>query len=166
MSPLVVMKKLIWIIGFCFIGNILMAQPLPNDQNWSTINKLFIYITGTWQLDDSNDYEEWLEGTEEFYGRSFSVTQNDTLVSEKLRLYKRSGTVFYQAIVTSQNEGKPVDFRLISCRGGKAIFQNPDHDFPQQISYKLVSGNKLNVTISGNQNGSLKSVDFSFSRLN
>ena len=41
----------------------------------------------------------------------------------------------------------PVAFRLVSASGTEAVFENPQHDFPQRIRY-VRAGDRLTATIS------------------
>ena len=41
----------------------------------------------------------------------------------------------------------PVAFRLVEARAGTARFENPDHDYPQTITYRI-EGDELVATIS------------------
>jgi hypothetical protein len=46
-------------------------------------------------------------------------------------------------------EGRaPVPFRLVEVSHGEAVFENPSHDFPTRIVYRL-TGQGLEATISG-----------------
>lgn len=69
---------------------------------------------------------------------------------ETLRLVEMSGEIFYIAKVSDNNF--PTSFRLTSCIDTKFTFENPDHDFPQKISYNFLDLNRLLVQVSSNQN--------------
>ena len=67
--------------------------------------------------------------------------------SESLRILQMSGEVFYLAKV---NENPfPIAFKLIECSQQVAIFENPEHDFPQRLEYRGQSQSTLKVTVSG-----------------
>jgi hypothetical protein len=43
-------------------------------------------------------------------------------------------------------------------------FENPAHDFPQRVIYKLTAPDKLGARIEGMRNGNLRGVDFPMTR--
>ena len=68
------------------------------------------------------------------------------------------GVVTYLA----QPQGRPaVPFRLARAEPGEAVFENPDHDYPQRIRYRR-DGDSLTATIS-RLDGS-HAIDFAFRR--
>jgi Tol biopolymer transport system component len=66
---------------------------------------------------------------------------------ETLRLVEMSGAVFLVAKVAHND--CPVGFRLADCSAETAVFENPGHDFPTRIAYRLESGDRLSATVSG-----------------
>ncbi len=68
---------------------------------------------------------------------------------EFLRIEQRDDGIFYVAMP----RGKPgTDFRLTHLEHGRAVFENPEHDFPQRIVYAR-DGDVLSATIEGTENG-------------
>jgi hypothetical protein len=47
---------------------------------------------------------------------------------------------------------------------GKAVFENPQHDFPQRIIYRLEKDGSLAAAIEGMSKGKLKRIDFPMKR--
>jgi hypothetical protein len=70
---------------------------------------------------------------------------------ETLLLVEMSGEIFYLAKV-DENE-RPVSFRLVAVSAGRAVFQNPDHDVPQRLDYRLDEEGRLNVDVRGGERG-------------
>ncbi len=68
---------------------------------------------------------------------------------EYLRLELDGHGVVYQA---SPGGAKPTPFRLVEADEHHAVFENPDHDFPKRIEYRLVDG-KLVASIAGDRPG-------------
>ncbi len=56
-------------------------------------------------------------------------------------------------------------FTLQPGSPGAAVFENPQHDFPQRVIYRLDDGGRLNARIEGQRNGSLQGVDFPMQRV-
>ena len=55
-------------------------------------------------------------------------------------------------------------FALVKVGEGEAVFENPAHDFPQRVIYRLRSGNRLAARIEGMQDGKPAGVDFPMRR--
>ena len=109
------------------------------------------WILGNWSVDDGKNIstELWKEvspSTFEGHGEVRSKLTKELKSSESLRLVEMEGEIFYLAKV-SHND-LPVAFRLKDCSHNKAIFENPDHDFPQLLEYKLDTENRLTVLVS------------------
>lgn len=64
---------------------------------------------------------------------------------EYLRIEVREAGIFY--VASPGGEGA-TPFRLTTCEEGLARFENPEHDFPQAIQYKL-EGEALTASIEG-----------------
>ena len=94
--------------------------------------------------------EEWkVDNDSLLLGKSFFIKENDTLFSETVRLVQRESDLFYIVTVPNQNEEKPVAFKLTSSTSDYLVFENPEHDFPKKITYKLVNKDSLYAEISG-----------------
>ena len=75
-----------------------------------------------------------------FEGESItkSVSTDEVVNYETLRLVSMSDSVFYIAKVAEHD--LPVPFRLTRCAVGIAVFENPYHDAPQRLIYRLLEG--------------------------
>lgn len=94
--------------------------------------------------------EEWkTENDSVLVGESYFINGKDTLFSETIRLEQQENNLFYIVTVPNQNEEKPVEFKLTSSTSDYLVFENPEHDFPKKITYKLVNKDSLYAEISG-----------------
>jgi hypothetical protein len=59
----------------------------------------------------------------------------------------------------------PTAFTLTEVVPGEAVFENPDHDFPQRISYRRVDEDRLEATADGEVAGETKVLEFAFERV-
>jgi hypothetical protein len=110
------------------------------------------WMIGSWYNESVTpiSYEVWRELDDTtFMGRSYSVRGEDTVTTEFIRLEQRGNEMSYIPRVPDQNSGMPVKFKLTSIDENRLIFENPDHDFPQKITYHLVSPDSLVAEISG-----------------
>jgi hypothetical protein len=93
--------------------------------------------------------ETWREAsTETFEGIVTSQSGDNGEVSlvETLRLAVMSGRVFYFAKVPEH--ARPVSFTMTACDERTAVFENPDHDFPKKIEYRLGADGDLSVDVT------------------
>ena len=133
---------------------ILKAQgekPTLNDLSW---------LSGCWDNGDSlRRYEEqWMKpsGTS-LLGMSRTVAKGKTVAYEFLQIrQEKNGDIFYVANPSGQEQGF---FKLVKFGSGELVFENPDHDFPQRIIYRL-NGDSLVARIEGTSKGKQKSSDF------
>lgn len=126
------------------------------------------WLTGTWQSNASGRQmlETWVKLDDStFAGKGRLVRKGDTLLLESVSLEQRGGQLYYVPTVTGQNNGMPVRFTLTAIDSRQMVFENPAHDFPQKVSYTLVSPDSLLAEISGTLNGVLQTRQFAMRRL-
>ncbi len=129
------------------------------------LNKLDWFI-GSWSGESSESIftETWEKVSDTlFTGQSYFIKGSDTLSSETISLQQHDTSVFYVPLVEGQNDNKPIFFKLTYSDGTNAVFENPEHDFPQKIVYQLKENDSLIATISGNNNGKIRSIRFPMS---
>lgn len=144
-----------------FIGSYLLAclatAPATDSLSW---------LTGRWKLSNSKGitFEEWhVANDSTLMGRSYRIPDGgDTVLQETIELAFRGGRWYYIPTAVGQNNDQPVSFPVIFLRGTEFIAENPDHDFPQRISYRLVNGMLL-ASIEGRVNGGFRKANFDFS---
>ncbi|MGA9117238.1 MAG: DUF6265 family protein [Bacteroidota bacterium] len=96
-------------------------------------------------------------------GMSRTLREGRAVAWEHLRLEEaENGTLRYAALPSGQEE---TAFTLTEAGPGKAVFENPAHDFPQRIIYTLVSPDSLIARIEGATGGRTRSVVFPFRRV-
>jgi hemerythrin len=120
----------------------------------------FQVFEGSWQLENSHTFEIWHKHKNYLSGRVIKITNRDTLLVEKLRIFSENQELFYEATVPSQNNGQAVRFKLSKYNAGHFTFENKGHDFPQKIEYHFTNHQKLVATISGNN----KKVEFNYTK--
>jgi hypothetical protein len=125
------------------------------------------WILGSWTRESRRGdvYESWTRVSERtFEGASWIVSRQDGARHplESLLLADMSGTLFYVPKV-SENE-YPIPFRCTSIEPGRAVFENPTHDFPQKIVYERRGDDAMVVTIEGPGEGdeATRRIEFSF----
>jgi hypothetical protein len=126
------------------------------------------WLIGTWESKTARGslYETWTKvGDVGFSGKSYILKEKDTVVFETIQLVQEQGGVFYIPTVKNQNGGLPVRFALKNISDTALIFENPQHDFPQIISYTKISADSLMAEISGTINGQERKQAFAMRRV-
>lgn len=137
-------KKLLSITILLLAAQALHAQELSNISRmlgkWKSVNTK----TG------NTSYEHWTKVSDrEWAGTGFRLSRSgtDTLFREKLKIITKDNTLYYVADV--KENAVPVYFKFTAINEQGFTCENPEHDFPKKISYRL-DGKKLKATISGN----------------
>ena len=73
---------------------------------------------------------------------------------EYLRIEQRGDTVLFAA---SPRGRAPTFFMATEIGDERVTFENPEHDYPQKISYHTDPGGRLHAAIAGEEDGSEKS---------
>ena len=115
------------------------------------------WLLGEWEKTDSLGTlkELWKnEDDSTFVGKSYYLQNNkDTLFNEQIELIQEKDHLIYRATVEGENNDEPVPFQLTKADDSLLIFENPKHNYPQKIEYKLKKNKSIVATISGKQNG-------------
>ena len=53
----------------------------------------------------------------------------------------------YTSTVEDQNKQQPIAFKMTKAEGNMFVFENPQHDFPKRIVYKLITTDSLHAFI-------------------
>lgn len=126
------------------------------------------WLIGSWknQSVKTLDIETWKKLNDSiFLGRSYSLKGTDTVSSEHIKLEQHAGKLYYIPTVKNQNDGKAVTFTLTSSDKKHLVFENPEHDFPQKITYTQISKDSLVAEITGTWKGKQKAIPFPMKRV-
>lgn len=98
-------------------------------------------------------------------GVNRTVAGNEAVFFEQFRIDvdPASGSITLHAAPMGRAPATP--FRLVESSLGRAVFENPDHDFPQRISYFQAEGGPLRARIEGSEDGAPVSVEWSWWRV-
>jgi len=175
---IIVCLTLIFFLGTGFQ----IERPLERDNTLLSVEKKdttktrelngegFNWLVGDWRFDDGKavTYESWKEMDTNYYeGHSFIIKkgQKDTTFSEFMKVIKFGKEWYFLAKFPSRK--LPVSFKLVYLRNYRAVFQNVENDFPQQIMYENNINFNLQATIEGNdkKTGEPKKYIFTFQRI-
>jgi len=126
------------------------------------------WLIGTWEnkTPRGSIYETWSKASDnELCGKSYVVTQQDTIVFETIQLVQEQNGLFYVPTVKNQNDGLPVRFSTKTISETQLVFKNLQHDFPQIISYTKITSDSLIAEISGTKNGQDRKQTFPMKRV-
>ena len=109
------------------------------------------WLLGQWEQsgETATTRETWTRvssDTFEGLGETLDAQDGSRRAWESLRLVAMRGQVFYLA--QTKGNPRPVAFTLTECEDGVAVFDNPEHDFPRRLAYRLTDAGALAVTVS------------------
>ena len=130
--------------------------------------KSFGWMIGTWKMETKRGaiIETWISVNDSsFAGESFMVKiTGGTVPLKKIQLVCRSKEYFYIPVAEGQNDNKQEKFKITSFNESGFVAENPEHDFPKRITYKLVNKDSVHAFIDGGPAMPEKKSDFYYSR--
>ena len=144
-----------------------MSEKLSTDYSYEKLNKAH-WLLGDWQqqTEDGILLEHWERMNDSTYnGSSYMLIGKDTSSAESMVFMERGDTVTYIPTVRDQNNNQAVKFTLTKSGDSLLIFENPLHDFPQKISYELLSEDSILAEVSGKMEGKVKTISFPYVRV-
>ena len=124
--------------------------------------EIFRWLVGKWEgLQGSGIYHEEWEFNDEsvLTGKAYLIKKGEILNTEKLKIHLSGSDVLYTADVS--HNPSPVSFRLTSYENNIFIFENPDHDFPQKITYEMKNDGSLFAVVEAINNGKNRRIEYS-----
>jgi hypothetical protein len=122
------------------------------------------WLIGNWEKKDSIGIlkELWqIKDDSTYIGESYYIINDkDTLHNEQIELMQDKEHLIYTATIKGENNNEPMPFQMMKDDDSLLVFENPKHDYPQKIEYKLDKNNILTTTISGKKNGKISSDSY------
>lgn len=124
------------------------------------------WLAGCWQAEkgEPGSGEHWLPpagGT--MFGIGRTVKNGKTVEFEFVQLrVNAEGKLVFIALPSGQQE---TTFVASAVGKDSVTFENPQHDFPQKVIYRLQSADRLVARIEGTRGGTLRGVDFPMKRV-
>jgi len=129
------------------------------------------WLSGCWggKVNQRDFREQWmpLRGST-LLGIGSTEFQDKLSSYEYLRIESRADGIFYVALPSEQKEAA---FKLVSAvrdereKATIFTFENPQHDFPQRITYRRGTEGWLYATIEGKSQGQDRQVTYPFRRI-
>jgi hypothetical protein len=141
-----------------------MLTPAARSQQSRTIHDIS-WLEGCWMASSGprTVEENWTVprgGT--MIGVSRAVRDGRLTGYELIILKEDGGTLVYEAHPSGQ---APNEFRATVITATSAVFEDPDHDFPQRVCYRLVGPDSLLAWVEGTINGQEKRIEFPYTRV-
>lgn len=124
------------------------------------------WLAGCWQPEkgDAGSVEHWLApagGT--MFGVSRTVKNGKTVEFEFMQLRTNAeGKLVFIALPSGQKEAT---FVASDVSESAVTFENPAHDFPQKVIYRLQPEGRLVARIEGTRDGKARGMDFPMKRV-
>ena len=139
--------------------------PLLRASEPSSIDDLK-WLAGCWASvgGETGSGEQWtIPAGNTLFGVSRSVKAGKTVAYEFMQIHTNdAGKIEFIARPSGQTGAT---FVLKSLTENEVIFENPTHDFPQRIIYRLKSSRDLEARIEGEVNGESRMADFPLKRM-
>ena len=119
------------------------------------------WLGGCWRSnkDGTEITEQWMKPAgRTMLGMSRTVSNAKTVEFEFIQIRQNeSGEIHFIAKPSGQKEAS---FKMVSAGKHEITFENPEHDFPQRIIYRLEKDGFLAARIEGTNKGKTKAIDF------
>ena len=126
----------------------------------------FNWLIGQWEgIQGAGIYhEEWKNVSEsELKGKAYMIKKGEIVNVEILNIHVNETGISYTADVS--HNPSPVSFKLTNLSDNSFIFENPEHDFPQKISYENKDNQFLFATVEAVKNGKIKKIEYNLKRI-
>ena len=141
---------------FCFASFAQTPKPTINDLAW---------LSGCWESNHNGREinEQWMKPSgQTMLGMGRIVANGKTVESEFVQIRQESdGALYYVAKPSGQSAAS---FKLIKLQNREATFENPEHDFPQRVIYRLEAGGSLFARVEGTSKGKMRGFDYPMKR--
>jgi hypothetical protein len=150
-------RALLVSLGVLISVSALAAEPSVESLAW---------LAGCWQAEkgDAGSGEHWLPpagGT--MFGVGRTVKNGKTVEFEFMQLRTNAeGKLVFIALPSGQQEAT---FVASAIGHDSVTFENPTHDFPQKVIYRLQPEGRLVARIEGTRDGKVRGVDFPMKRV-
>ncbi len=155
------MKLCITLVASVFV----VLSSVASAQETASVEGL-AWLAGWWARGggEAGSGEQWtVPAGRTLLGVSRTVQNSKTVAYEFLQIRETdAGEIEYIAKPSGQTEAT---FLMVSLSEGEAVFENPGHDFPQRIIYRLKSDGNLEARIEGEVKGEVRTVDFPMKRV-
>lgn len=136
---------------------LLLAAPLAAQRDLAPMARL----AGCWEAGAFR--ESWvLRPDGSLLGAGSLVRGESRRITERLRIAAPYGRVLYRATPTG---ALTTDFLATVTTTDSFVVEAPEHDFPRRISYVFGGPDRINVLLTGEEDGKAREQRFAFTRM-
>jgi uncharacterized protein DUF6265 len=140
----------------CFSTTAQSPKPTVND---------FAWLAGCWEANRNGREinEQWMKPSGgSMLGMARTVANGKTVEYEFVQIREQTdGEIYYVAKPSGQPEAS---FKLVKLQNREATFENPEHDFPQRVIYRLEPDGSLFARVEGTSKGKARGFDYPMKR--
>ncbi|MDF2435758.1 MAG: hypothetical protein K0Q95_134 [Bacteroidota bacterium] len=125
----------------------------------------FAWLEGKWvgRYDSASAFEQWkITGEKSMHGAGGVLSGKDTVMVERISIEERSEGLFYMASV--DGNPKAAEFKFSGFKNDTAVFENPQHDFPQRILYIKNGEDTFYACVDGKYKGKYIREEFNYKK--
>lgn len=151
--------------GFVVWSTLLLGMLILSSPARADLSSL-AWMAGCRTLDreQPGSVEQWtMPAGGSMLGVSRTVRDGKTVFFEFLRIVEEEDG--WSGLIAAPAGQETARFKMIDLGTQQVVFENPEHDFPQRIIYRLTADGKLLGRIEGNVNGSPRTVEFPMTRV-
>lgn len=165
-APLLTSKRPDNALAFRIAAALLILAVAGAGASAADISRL-AWLGGCWKSEtgEPGSGEHWMPlagGT--LLGVSRTVKQGKTVAFEFMQI--RTVENGQLAFIAEPSGQRTTVFPLLRMGDKEAVFENPEHDFPQRVIYQLEGATRLRARIEGMRGGALRVIEFPMSRVN
>ncbi len=162
------MKKVLLIV--LFFASFTSCKKYDQNGNVIVFEELYKanWLLGEWQKTDSLGTlkEIWMPLNDSTYvGQSYFIKEKDTIHHEIIQLTQDGENLVYLATVKGQNRDEAIPFKMTKDNDTLLVFENPKHDYPQEIEYIKKKKGFMLATVSGLVKGKMKSDSYALKKM-
>jgi hypothetical protein len=123
------------------------------------------WLAGCWRQESSGRVvdEVWMAPAgDAILGMSRTVAKDRAVAHEFMQIRNSADGLVFVARPSGQEEAT---FRLVKSGARELVFENPTHDFPQRVIYRLDSPDALVGRVEGTDKGRTRGIDFPMRRV-
>ncbi len=123
------------------------------------------WLVGKWvhTSGDATSEEHWSPPRDGvMVGKNRQIVRGQMAFFEDLRIEAAADGIHYLA--SPQGRQPPTDFKMTESGRRRVVFENPSHDFPQRIIYRLDDNAVLHARIEGVENGRPRASEWTWER--
>ena len=122
------------------------------------------WLAGCWEMrnGDRLTEEQWMAPRGGVMMGMSRTTRGQTLVEfEQVRIETRGADLYY---VASPARQATAEFKATASSSQQVTFENPAHDFPTKVAYRLQGVDSLIASIEGQRGGRTRTIEYPYRR--